>query len=261
MSMNIEKPDRRELITLISNVVLFSTMTNEIAWAGGMPLSFKQWLAAIVGLKEDLIAGRINVLQWQDKIERLNQSLPTDDIYSYLDIENLSKKFEYKTNLADMADPLLPREIIGEKGMKQWFVRIFAMRKGGAIIPHVHNNMVSSHLCISGSFHARTHDRIQDLEDAIVLKPTMDGTLKKGKIISMSDQRNNQHWLIAREDRSMTLDVGIVRLPQSWEYGIKANEYNMIYVDPTPKPQKDGNIIAPILNWEKAAKKFANFED
>lgn len=160
-----------------------------------------------------------------------------------------------------MADPILPREIIGEKGMKQWFVRVFGMRKAGSIIPHVHNNMVSSHLCISGSFHARTHDRIKDLNDAIVLKPTMNGKLKRGKIISMSDMRNNQHWLIAREDRSMTLDVGIVKIPQSWEYGQKANEYNMIYVDPTEKPQSNGTIIAPILTWEKAAKKFANFEE
>ncbi|MBN8649464.1 MAG: hypothetical protein J0L55_16030, partial [Caulobacterales bacterium] len=195
------------------------------------------------------------------RIEKLNTSVSVTDIYSYVDIDAITKKFTYSSNLADMADPILPREIIGEKGMKQWFVRVFGMRKGGAIIPHVHNNMVSSHLCISGSFHARNHDRIKDLEDAIVLKPTMNGKLKKGKIISMSDIRNNQHWLIAREDRSMTLDVGIVKLPQSWEYGQKANEYNMIYVDPTTKPERNGTIIAPILTWEKAAKKFADFEE
>lgn len=258
----MEQPlERRELLGLIGNIVLLACVSNDKAWAGGRPNDIKQWLNQIVGLKEDLIAGRINVLQWQNAIEKLNTSLPLGDIYSFLDIDNITKKFTYPNNLANMADPFLPSEIIGEKGMKQWFVRVFGMRKGGAIIPHVHNNMVSSHLCISGSFHARTHDRIKDIDDAVVLKTTMDGKLKKGKIISMSDMRNNQHWLVAREDRSMTLDVGIVKIPQSWEYGLKANEYNMIYVDPTEKPERDGTIIAPILTWEKAAKKFANFEE
>lgn len=258
----MEKPlFRRDVLSLIGNILLLASISNKEAWAGGRPKIMDDWLGQIIGLKEDLIAGRINVLQWQSKIEKLNSSFNVGDIYSYLDIENITKKFTYSNNLADMADPILPREIIGEKGMKQWFVRVFGMRKGGAIIPHVHNNMVSSHLCISGSFHARTHDRIKDLEDAVVLKTTMNGTMKKGKIISMSDMRNNQHWLIAKEDRSMTLDVGIVRLPASWEYGQKANEYNMIYIDPAEKPQRDGTIIAPILTWEKAAKKFANFEE
>ena len=48
---------------------------------------------------------------------------------------------------------------------RPWFIRFFGMRKGGAIIPHVHNNMVSSHLVIDGQFHARTFDRMVDLPD------------------------------------------------------------------------------------------------
>lgn len=258
--MNEIKIDRRELSSLIANTLLLSVISSKNAWAGGRPEIVRNWLSQVVGLKEDLIAGRINVLQWQRAIERLNTSIPVDDISSYIDVANLTRRFEYKTNLADTADPILPREIIGNIGMRQWFVRVFGMRRGGAIIPHIHNNMVSSHLIIGGSFRARTHDRIQDLPDAILLRPTLDGNLNKGQIISMSDRKNNQHWLIAREDRSMTLDIGIVRLPQSWNYGQQANEYNMIYVDPTPRPQRNGTIIAPILSFEASAKKFANFE-
>lgn len=149
----MEQPlERRELLGLIGNIVLLTCISNDKAWAGGRPNDIKQWLNQIVGLKEDLIAGRINVLQWQNAIEKLNTSLPLSDIYSYLDIDNITKKFSYPNNLANMADPLLPSEIIGEKGMKQWFVRVFGMRKGGAIIPHVHNNMVSSHLSFQEAF-------------------------------------------------------------------------------------------------------------
>ena len=45
------------------------------------------------------------------------------------------------------------------------------MKKGGAIIPHVHNNMVSSHLVVDGQFHARTFDRMVDLPTKRVGRP------------------------------------------------------------------------------------------
>ena len=258
--MDFENSTRRDLVSLTATTLLFSAISNSIAWANGVPMVVRNWLLAVVGLKEDLIAGRINVLEWQMAIEKLNTSIRLSDLKSYLDIPNLTKSFTYSSNLADIASIALPREIIGAAGMRQWFVKVFGMRRGGAIIPHVHNNMVSSHLVISGSFHARTHDRLRDLPDAIQLRQTKNGRLRSGEIISMSDRKNNQHWLIAEQNQSMTLDIGIVRLPASWEYGQKANEYNMIYVDPTPRPQIDGTIIAPILTWEQASKKFAGEE-
>lgn len=251
-------PNRRDIVSLAATTLLFSAISSGRAWANGVPQDVRNWLLAVIGLKEDLIAARINVVQWQNSIEQLNTSIRLSEIQKYLDIPNLTKSFTYSSNLADIANVVLPREIIGAAGMRQWFIKVFGMRRGGAIIPHVHNNMVSSHLVISGSFHARTHDRLRDLKDAIQLRQTKNGRIRSGEIISMSDRKNNQHWLIAEQNQSMTLDIGIVRLPASWQYGQQANEYNMIYVDPTAKPQRDGTIIAPILTWEEASKKFAD---
>ena len=56
----------------------------------------------------------------------------------------------------------------------------------------------------------------------------------------------------------MTFDVGVVALPASWPYGLQANKYNMIYVDPTVPPESDGTIVAPTLTWEQASAKFAS---
>jgi hypothetical protein len=90
-----------------------------------------------------------------------------------------------------------------------------------------------------------------------VLRPTQDGEIGVGDIISMSDRRDNQHWLVAQRDRSMTFDVGIVGLPASWSYGHEANAFNMIFVDPTAPLERDGTILAPILNFDQAREKFA----
>jgi len=249
--------NRREFLMTSAMTILLGALAKAPAWAGGRPAAMDAWARQVVGLKEDLLSGRIGVSDWQTRIEVLNRSVPLAELTAYLDVDRLTRDFKYPSLLADIANPALPPEIVGEAGMKKWFVRIFGMRQGGAIIPHVHNNMVSAHLVVSGSFRARTHDRVKDLSDAVVLRQTRDAELKAGEIISMSDKRDNQHWLVAREDRSMTFDVGIVDLPASWNYGLEANEYNMIFVDPTNPPQSDGTIVAPILTFEQAKSKFA----
>lgn len=248
---------RRGLIETVTGALLLNAIAHTAAWAGGRPAAMDAWARALVGLKEDLRSGKIDVLGWQAGVERLNRSVPVDDLARYLDVDVLTRAFTYESALAEARDPVLPPEIVGKAGMRRWFVRVFGLRRGGAVIPHVHNNMVSAHLVISGSFHARTHDRERDLADAVVLRPTHDGLITVGDVVSMSDRRNNQHWMIAQEDRSMTFDVGVVALPASWRYGLKANDYNMIYVDPTVRPQRDGTIVAPTLDWETASARFA----
>ena len=124
-------------------------------------------------------------------------------------------------------------------------------------IPHVHNHMVSAHLVVSGSFHVRTHDRVRDLADAVVLRPSQDRITARGDVITMSDQKDNQHWMVAPPDRSMTFDVGVVDLPASYRYAMKAEAYNMIYVDADRRPEQGGLVIAPRLTFEQCAKKYA----
>ena len=135
------------------------------------------------------------------------------------------------------------------------------MRKGGAIIPHVHNHMVSAHLVVDGSFHVRTHDRVQDLDDAVVLKPTRDATYGVGEILSMSEVRDNQHWLVALEPRSLTFDVGVVDIAKArTDLTIPANEYNMIFVDADRPPESSGLVVAPVMTFKDCAKKYAAWQ-
>jgi hypothetical protein len=248
---------RRDMFATSAAAVLIAALGGTRAWAGGRPAAMDAWAREVVHIKDDLQAERIDVREWQRRIEAANRSVPVDDLVRTLDIDAITRKFAYPSLLADVADPVLPPDLLGPAGMRGWFVRVFGMRRGGAIIPHVHNGMVSAHLVISGSFHARTHDRIKDLADAVVLHPTRDGELKRGEIISMSDQKDNQHWLIAREDRSLTFDVGVVGTKASWPYGLQANANNMIFVDPTHPPERDGTVVAPVLTFEQAVARFA----
>jgi hypothetical protein len=248
-------PDRRELLATAAATLLISTLSGAQAWAGGRPRDMDQWARSLADLNREVLAGHVTVTQWQARVARLNTSVPLHDLTRYLDVPQVTRGFKYPSRLADHADPVLPAAIVGDR--HHWFVRIFGMRKGGAVIPHVHNEMVSAHLVISGGFHARTFDRVKDLKDAVVLRPSINRALRPGEIITMSDVRDNAHWLDALSDGSMTFDVGVVNTPPARAYGLTANDYNMIFVDAGRRPERDGLVVAPVMSFDDCAKKYA----
>jgi hypothetical protein len=255
--MSAVEPDRRELLATAASTLLIASLTSNDAWAGARPADLDAWAHSLAELNAGVHDGRVSVTAWQDRVARLNASVPLSDLTRYLDIDHVTRNFRYPSRLAEVANPVLPERVLGPNGRHGWFIRVFGMRKGGAVIPHVHNGMVSAHLVISGGFHARTHDRVKDLKDAVVLRPSIDRELRTGEIITMSDRRDNAHWLDALHDRSMTFDVGVVDTPASWRYGLKANDNHMIFVDAGRKPERNGLIIAPTMTFEQCVKKYA----
>jgi hypothetical protein len=91
----------------------------------------------------------------------------------------------------------------------------------------------------------------------MAIRPSFDRLISPGEIITMSDDRDNVHWLIAQRNRSMTFDVGVLDISRTRTYKIAADKHSMIYVDPTAKPDSDGLIRAPVIGFEQAVKKFA----
>jgi hypothetical protein len=251
---------RQFLLQTICVTALASFLAESRAFAGERPAAFDAWARSLAELNNALVAGEIDAETWQWKIEALNTSLPIADLKRYLDIDALVARFKYATNLAETADPHLPPEVLAAAGAPhQWFIRVFGLRRGGAVVPHVHNRMASAHLVIDGSFRVRTADRVADLADAVVLKPTRDVTYGPGHILSMSEARDNMHWLLAREDHSMTFDTGVVDIAAMRAFKLPANEYNMIYVDAGRPPERDGTVVAPTMTFEACAKKYADW--
>ena len=249
---------RREFFPAFAASLAATSMLQSRALAA-TPRTLDQWAQDIADLNSDLAKGATSLLQWQDGIERLARGIDLPGLARYLDFDRLTATMEFPTRLAETADPKFPSHINVAGIERPWFIRFFGMRKGGAIIPHVHNNMVSSHLVMQGSFHARTFDRAGDDVEAgrVLLRPRIDETMQAGGVISMSDDRDNGHWLLAGEDRSFTFDVGIVNLSKTRAYELKANKYNMIFVDPTGKPDSKGLVAAPVITFDECSAKFA----
>ncbi|MBP6014615.1 MAG: hypothetical protein KBA31_20470 [Alphaproteobacteria bacterium] len=250
--------DRRTLFQALAGAAALNAIHTSGALAA-TPRALDRWAQDVADLNRDLAAAKIALTDWQDRIVALDTGVNLGDLRRYLNFDRLTKAMAFPTNLAETADPKFPATINVAGTERPWFIRFFGMRQGGAIIPHVHNNMVSAHLVIEGQFHARTFDRVKDLpeEKAVLLRPRLDGTIKPGDAITMSDDRDNSHWLIAQEDRSFTFDVGVLNLSKTRAYGLKANDYNMIFVDPTAAPNGQRLIRAPTLSFDACQAKFA----
>jgi len=90
--------------------------------------------------------------------------------------------------------------------------RVFGMQQDRAIIPHGHRNMVSCHYVLKGEFRLRSYDRIADDDTHMIIEPAVDELARPGSHSSISDERNNVHWLIAKTGPAFTFDVIVGRL-------------------------------------------------
>lgn len=252
--------DRRQFVQSFAAIAALSMIAQSGALAA-TPASLDRWAKGLADLNRDLAAGRITLTEWQGKIAVLHAGVEIGELKRYLDFDKLTAAMTFPSKLAETADPHLPPHINVDGIERPWFIRFFGMRKGGAVIPHVHNNMVSAHLVVDGQFHARTFDRRADMPDAkgdaVLLRPSRDETLRAGGVVTMSDDHDNSHWLIAEADRSFTFDVGLVDLSKTRSYGLEANKHSMIFVDPTAEEDGYGLIRAPVITFEQSVAKFA----
>ncbi|MCB1049024.1 MAG: hypothetical protein KDC71_00385 [Acidobacteria bacterium] len=213
------------------------------------------WWQGHQALATALRQAETDPMMWQDAVQTLCQDIDLAELLRLLDFEHLyaqqqlpkqgSKIFRVQT------------EAFGAQTVRL-APKIFANAKGTAVVPHVHNQMVSAHLILAGRFHVRTFDRqfSEETHGHVLLKPHMDRILGPGDVSTMSDDRHNGHWLVAQSERAFTLDIALTELPFSKPYANPGNAYSMIFVDPTGPLSAQGWIEAPILDYEIAMARF-----
>ena len=136
----METLNRRDFFSGFATTIAVATMLQGRALAS-TPRSLDTWAQDVADLNRDLSQGTLSLLHWQDNIERLAKTVDLAALATYLDFERLTATMEFPTRLAETADPKFPTHINVTGIERPWFIRFFGMRKSGAIIPHVHNNM------------------------------------------------------------------------------------------------------------------------
>jgi hypothetical protein len=73
----------------------------------------------------------------------------------------------------------------------------------------------------------------------------------------MSDTKDNVHWFEGVSDLSLSFDVPVGGIDPGRKYGHDAEAVNQIFLDPRAPARGDGRIVAPIILFEEAVRRFA----
>lgn len=243
--------NRREfLIGSIASYSLLRTLFIRDAFAASVKPITDSWLKDLNGMSLDLQAGRITPLQWQGRIEALYDRVSLEDLLARIDFEKLTRGFEYPDLGVSTKWVSFPR-LDGVPETLAFHSKIFGMKKDRAIIPHGHRNMVSCHYVLQGEFQVRHYDKIEEDGTHMIIEPTIDQLGRVGSHSSISEEKNNIHWLRATTDTAFTYDVLIVDL--------KGNKWEVDNIDPYGAEKIAGSRLrVRKLPLEEALEKYGH---
>lgn len=240
-------PVRRAL--LIAAGVSFFALATGAARAGALGGAAGAHLQTIIeradALAASLRAGELSAPSWQDAMAALVAEAPVQEFAGAIDFGRLMSQTVPPEKGVATAKVALPRVdpasgVIG--------VKLFVVGKGRAIIPHGHVGMTSGHLVMKGALHRRQYDRVAMADDVWTLRQTIDANDGVGAFSSISDERDNIHWLIA-EELSATLDF--IMAPSQKDGGWDIQNLDM------DAATRDGDLIrASTINVGAALAKY-----
>lgn len=243
--------DRREfLIGTIASYSLLRALFTTDAFADSVKPVTTDWLKGLNEMSLDLEAGRITPSQWQAKISELFNRVSLEELLTRIDFHKLVQGFEYPDLGVNTKWVRFPR-LDGVPETLAFHSKIFGMKKDRAIIPHGHRNMVSCHYVLQGELRLRHYDKIEEDGTHMVIEPTIDQLARAGSHSSISDEKNNIHWLRATTGTAFTYDVLIVDL--------KGEKWDVDNIDPYGAEKiADGRLRVRKLPLEEALRKYGH---
>lgn len=217
---------------------------------------FAAWKQQFFANGTNLSERQISPLRWQEVMDDVYRSTPLAQLKQHLDFPNLSKAILAKMPAdrpeffqdIELDAPSAETELAGPEPPKKLIIKIAHVRKGHSVPPHGHSNMVSAFLCLSGEFDVRLYDRLDNREDQLVVRQTLhQKAAGPGTWSSISDYRDNVHWLTATTDDCFLFTCKML----SVEEGLPLN--GRINID-MRRANKLGNetYLAPVITHAEA---------
>jgi hypothetical protein len=218
----------------------------------------RRWFLRLHEIGRAVRAGQMSPPDWQAAMQELYRDLSPAELVTFIDMDRLLAGLRHpEAKLGAVASVAWPH-VEGAPGSRPLTAKLFVYRQGSMTPPHVHNHAVSAHWVVRGEIRTRTFDRVEDLESAILLRPTRDEISRPGALVTMSDERDNGHWFEGRSEPAISFDIPIGGIAPEKQYRHPDEDSsNQIFVDPTVAPRADGMIEAPILKFADSVRRFA----
>ena len=238
----------KELLNTVVNFALIDTLFMYNAFGNNIKPIVNHWAIRLNEYCSDLRIESITTYEWQKLISELYREIDLNEILKFIDFDNIIKGFQHPELGVNTKTVKFPK-LTGLPEKTAFVKKVFGMKKDRAIIPHGHSNMTSAHLILNGEMHLRHYEKIRQEEQNLIIKPTLDKIVKVGDSSSISDEKDNIHWFVSNTETAFTFDVIMLDL--------KNKPYDIHNLDIYEKKDlKDGTFRVPILDVEKALKKY-----
>ena len=245
----MEKLSRRSFTqSLLGSFFTFSLaerLTKAEALCGPVKPLVTRWLAELEEVSKALKSGKVKGLEWQQKVDDLFHHIEFPDFIRAIDFDRLARKIKFQENHEAIFEI---ERVDGSKVTLTGAAMLEGLRKGVAIVPHGHINMVSFHMVLKGDLHTRCYDRVETDARNITIKPTIDKVFGPGELATMSDDKDNVHWFKAVSETVFAFNVGVYEVNPSVKW------IGREYIDPERGEKLGGGLIrAPRISDPKEA--------
>ncbi len=235
MTRHDEVSSRREMLGMGARSLLALSLIQHACRSGyareSERGSIEGWIHQLDQVSRRLARGDVSALQWQEELDRLYGSVPMKSLLKVIDFNKLGDRLAHRDlrGRGEIFEDIPLGPIPSQNG--RWpeesataIVKIAHVKKGRSIPPHGHSNMTSAFLCISGNFAVRLYDRLDMIDNEMVVRQTVDEkSLGPGTWSSISDYRNNVHWLTALSDDCFLFTAKLIRLEKGREFRGRIN--------------------------------------
>ena len=248
-----ENASRRGFGKQVLGSLLTYSMLETVMASGAIAETVKpiaaKWLADVNQMSVDLKGRKLKQTDWQSQVEQLFSQVDLAEFLSFVNFEQLIKTVKFRER--------------GEKSFRATFPKVeglptdlvfghqmFALRKGRSVVPHGHNNMATSFLILQGDFEGKHYDRLDETDDHMIIKPTINRQFGQGEYSTISDHKDNVHWFKAMSDTGFIFNIHVLNVdPQIKRSG-------RVYVDPAGEKISGGRIKAEKMKSAEAFRRY-----
>lgn len=229
---------------------LIDTLFQRDAFADAVKPITVKWLADVNQLGTDLKDEKLKQLEWQKKIKELFSQVELPELLELVDFDKLTKKVDIPDHGARSLSFKF-QQIEGVPTKLVFGKQIFALGKGRSVVPHGHNNMATAFLILKGDFQGRHYDRLEDLPQHMIIRPTIDEKFGPGGCSTVSDFKDNVHWFQAQSEPAFIFNIHVNNINP------KATEATgRVYIDPNGEKLSDGRIKARLIGYDESNKLY-----
>jgi hypothetical protein len=241
----------KETLGSLLTISLLETLFECDAFADKIKPVAVNWLNEVNQLGLDLKAEKIPQPDWQKQVEMLFAKVTLPELVQLIDFDKLTQNLQ----LADNGVRSLRfnfREVEGVPTKLAYGKQIFAFKRDRSVVPHGHNNMATAFLILKGDFQGRHYDRLEDENDHLIIKPTINRKFSVGEYSTVTDFKDNIHWFKSISDEpAFIFNIHALNVNPGSQ-----KRTGRVYVDPNGEKLKDGLVRARLINYSEAHKLY-----